>query len=158
MKWWGKLLVSIGICVAAFAIWSAVKRYRVESSISELSEEICENKIHREVPSPDGRQKAIAFTHDCGAAGYPHTIVAILRKSGGIPKHQPIEQRLAAGAWEGYCNVTILWRDDRTVLVEENWGGEEESSAPKFERLKVETDGRGGILKVSPMDISEPWP
>lgn len=98
MKWWVKILFGIGLCVAVFAIGSAVKQYRVESSIYKLRENMCDNKVQREVPSPDGREKAIAFTHDCGAAGYSHTIVAILRKSGGISKHQPIDQRLAAAA------------------------------------------------------------
>lgn len=150
---WDKILASLGACIAALAVWRAVQQYRFEALMRDLPEKICNNKIQREVPSPDGGQKAVVFTHDCGAAGYPHTIVAILSKSQGIPKHQPVERRLAVGAWEGYDNVTIRWQDDRTVLVEETSIGEQESSAPKFERLNVETDGRGGILKVSPIDI-----
>jgi hypothetical protein len=157
MKWWDKILVGIGFCAAVFAIGSAVKQYRVESSIYELCENICINKIQREVPSPDDREKVIVFAHDCGAAGFPHTIVAIVRKSGGIPKHQPIEQRLAAAAWEGYCNVTILWRDNRTVVIEERGGGGDESDAPAWVRLKAITNGAGGIKEVLPMSLSESW-
>jgi hypothetical protein len=43
------------------------------------------------------------------------------------------------------------------VLVEELGGGGEESSAPKFDRVRAETDERGNILSVSPMTASETW-
>jgi hypothetical protein len=151
MKWWDKILAGIGFCAAVFAIWSAVQQYRLESFIDQL----CQNKIAQELPSPNGRAKAVVFTHDCGAAGYPHTIVAILSRSGRVSQHQPIEEELAAAAWEGYDKVDLRWRDERTLLVEEFGGGEEESSAPFHERLKVETNGHTQILKVSPVDADE---
>jgi hypothetical protein len=151
VKWWDKILVGVGFCLATLAIAGAVEQYRLESFINH----ICENKIAQEVPSPNGRSKVVVFTHDCGAAGYPHTIAAILPRHHGISKHQPIDRRLAAAAWEGYCKITVRWRDDRTILVEEFGGGEEESSAPFHERLKVLTDGDSGIKNVSRVDASE---
>ena len=151
MKWWDKVLIGIGFCVATYAIGGAVEQYRLESFIDQL----CQNKIAQELPSPNGRAKAVVFTHDCGAAGYPHTIVAILSRSGGVSQHQPIERELAAAAWEGYDKVNLRWRDERTLLVEEFGGGEEESSAPFHERLKVETNGHTQILKVSSVDSDE---
>jgi|ERR1700736_1835958 hypothetical protein len=151
MKWWDKLLIGIGFCLAAFAIARAVVQYRIESFIDQL----CQNKIAQELMSPNGRAKVVAFTHDCGAAGYPHTIVAILSSSRRLSEHQPIDLEIVAAAWEGYDEVNLRWRDERTLLVEEFGGGEEESSAPFHERLKVETNGRTKILKISPIDGAE---
>jgi hypothetical protein len=151
MRWLERVLLAIGFCLAAFAITRAIEQYRLESSIDQL----CENKIAQELVSPNGRAKAVVFAHDCGAAGYPHTIVALLSRRARLSEHQPIERELAAAAWEGYDKVNIRWRDEKTLVVEEFGGGEGESSAPFHERLRVETNGATRILKVSPVNADE---
>jgi hypothetical protein len=154
MRWWKGVSIVVGLCLAIFAIAFAVRQYWLSALLSQL----CENKITEEIVSPNGREKVIVLTHDCGAAGFPQTIVAIVPASyRRIPKHKLPDSRIGAAAWEGYCKVTVRWADDRTVLIEQSGGGGEESSAPKFERVRAETDERGNILKTSPMAVSETW-
>jgi hypothetical protein len=120
MKWWDKILVTIGFCLTIFAIGFAVDQYRRASTLSEL----CVNKVQKEVPSPNRLAKAIVFNRDCGAAGFPQTIVAIVPANfRGIRPHKLPDSRIGVAVWEGYCDVTIRWRDDRTVLIEESGGG-----------------------------------
>jgi hypothetical protein len=107
---WGKILLGVGSCLAMFAIVAAVEQYRRDSLLSEL----CENKIVQEMPSPNRRAKVIVFTRDCGAAGFPQTIVAVVpTRFRGIPKHKLPDSRMVrpfgkAIATSPFVGATII--------------------------------------------------
>lgn len=74
----------------------------------------CSNEILSEIPSPDGKLKALIFRRSCASTDSVSTDVSIFGSSES-PPNQPGNSFIA----QGVTPVTIRWIDNSELLIDE---------------------------------------
>ncbi len=82
----------------------------------------CENTVVREIPSPDGRRRAVVFERSCGATTAFTTQISVLspgaspRDAGDVFTADTDHGRAPPARWGG-PDVRVRWLDARTLEV-----------------------------------------
>ena len=95
----------------------------------------CTNEILNEIPSPDGKLKAVVFRRSCAATDSITTNVSIFGSS-EKPPNEPGNSFIA----QGVPPVSIRWIDDSELLIDEPKGTNVTLRVAKYCEIRIRED------------------
>ena len=85
------------------------------SNLNSMITERCENRVIRQIRSPDSRYKAVIFERDCGSAAGISTQVSLLSAADQLPNGKG--NLIIAEGRANSSDVQIIWKGTKSLYL-----------------------------------------